>query len=75
MLPPPPPLCAGGLYVCEDLAAQQASGDSGVLQTRRHLSERRQALPDVQGGRPAQLPHRRGQHEGQTHQVQTDPGG
>lgn len=68
-------LCAGRLYVCEDLAAQQTGGDAGVLQTRRHLSKRRQALSDVQGGRPSELSHRRGQHEGKAHQVQTDSGG
>lgn len=63
------PLCPGWMYVCKDLTAKQTGRDAGVLQTRGHLSEGRQALSDVQGGRPAELPHRRSQHEGQAHQV------
>lgn len=68
-------LCPGWMHVCEDFSAQQAGGNPGLLQARRDLPERRQAVSDVPGGGPAELPHRGGQHEGQAHQVQADSGG
>ncbi|XP_051902440.1 filaggrin-2-like isoform X1 [Hippocampus zosterae] len=65
----------GGLHVRQDLATQEARRDAGVFHQRRRLHERRPPVPDVPGGRPAQLAHRGGLHPGQADQVQADQGG